>query len=177
MSDAPLKQYLPRQVDPRKFAVKGISLSGRVPLAQLSRLSEAVQNGAEEIDVHLDFGVDPQGKRTLKGHAKASVSVMCQRCLQPTQLTLEANIALAVVWTDEQAKNLSQDLEPWILEEGPADLYQAIEEELLLVLPMVAYHEEQCIDPSTLSSGEVEQVVEVSDNPFKVLEQLKGSPK
>ena len=177
MSDAPSQPYLPRQVDPRKFAQKGINLSGRIPLSQLPRLSEAVQSGAEEVEVQVEFGVDQQRAKTLKGHAKASVSVICQRCLQPTQLILDANIALAVVWTEEQAQNLSKDLDPWILEEGPADLYEAIEEELLLVLPMVAYHEEQCIDATALSAGEVVQDEAVSDNPFKVLEQLKGSPK
>ncbi|UTA46346.1 YceD family protein [Simiduia sp. 21SJ11W-1] len=177
MSDAPSTTTLPRQVDPRKFAQKGISLSGRIPLKALSRLHDAVQGGAEEIDVHLNFGVDEQGAKTLKGNADARVSVVCQRCLQPTQLDLHANIALAVVWTEAQAQNLSKDLEPWILDEGPADLYDAVEEELLLALPMVAYHEEQCVDPSVLSVGEVEPDTQESDNPFKVLEQLKGSPK
>ena len=76
MSDAPLQTTLPRQVDPRKFAQKGISLSGRVPLVQMPRLNEAVQSGAEEVDVHLEFGVDQQRAKTLKGHAKASVSVI-----------------------------------------------------------------------------------------------------
>jgi len=177
MSDAPLQTILPRQVDPRKFAQKGISLSGRVPLAQMPRLSEAVQSGDEEVDVHLEFGIDQQRAKTLKGHAKASVSVVCQRCLQPTKLTLDADIALAVVWTEEQGQDLSKDLDPLILEEGPTDLYQVVEDELLLVLPMVAYHEEQCIDASSLSAGTEVQDDKVSDNPFKVLEQLKGSPK
>ncbi len=177
MSDAPSLQFLPRQVDPRKFATKGVSLSGRIPLADMARLSEAVQSGAEEIDVHLNFGIDEQGAKTLKGSADARVSVVCQRCLQPTQLSLHADIALAVVWTEEQAQHLSKDLEPWILDEGPADLYVAVEEELLLALPMVAYHEEQCVDPAVLSVGEVVPDTQESDNPFKVLEQLKGSPK
>lgn len=177
MSDAPSTTFLPRQVDPRKFAQKGISLSGRIPLTALPRLNEAVQGGSEEIDVHLDFGIDEQGAKTLKGYADARVSVVCQRCLQPTELTLHADIALAVIWTEAQAQNLSKDLDPWILDEGQADLYEAIEEELLLVLPMVAYHEEQCVDPSVLSVGEVEPDTQESDNPFKVLEQLKGSPK
>jgi uncharacterized protein len=177
MSDAPSKKLLPRQVDPRKFATKGISLSGRVPLEALPRLSEAVQSGVDEIDVHLHFGIDEQGAKTLKGSADARVSVVCQRCLQPAQLTLHADIALAVIWTEEQAQNLSKDLDPWVLEEGPADIYQAVEEELLLVLPMVAYHEEQCIDPSVLSVGDVVPDAQESNNPFKVLEQLKGSPK
>lgn len=179
MSDAPSKQSLPRLVDPRKFAQKGVSLSGYVLLTDMPRLAEAVEGGAMEIEVHLEFGRDQQGAKTLVGKARAEVSVMCQRCLQPTQYELIAPIALAVVWNEDQAKNLPKSLDPWILDEGVADLYQAIEEELLLALPMVAYHEKKCIDASLLQAGEVEPEVseDTSNNPFKVLEQLKGSPK
>lgn len=178
MSDAPLNKHLPRQVDPRKFAQKGVGLSGQIPLASLARLSEAVAGGVDEITADLTFGVNEQGCKVMTGHAEAEVYVVCQRCLENTQLRLSADISLGIVWNEDQASNLSKDLEPWILDEGPADLYSAVEEELLLSLPMVAYHKENCIDASLLKSGEEpEEEPEELSNPFKVLEQLKGSPK
>lgn len=177
MSDTPQKQHLPRQIDPRKFAQKGVTLSGTVALSDMPRLTEAVQGSAGDIEVELAFGIDEQGAKTVRGQARAEVTVICQRCLQPTQYALKADISLAVVWNEDQAKALSRNLEPWILGEGNADLYEAIEEELLLVLPMVVYHEKQCVDASALQAGEVAEPEQVSNNPFKVLEQLKGSPK
>jgi len=51
-----------------------------------------------------------------------------------------------------------------------------IEEELLLSLPAVAYHSEPCLDSKLYSSGKPVEVKETK-NPFKVLEQLKSSPK
>ena len=51
------------------------------------------------------------------------------------------------------------------------------EEELLLNLPPVAYHEELCINEKLFSSGEPVVVEQERKNPFQVLEQLKSSPK
>ena len=67
-------------------------------------------------------------------------------------------------------------LDPWIVGEGAADFYDMIEEEMLLNLPAVAYHQEPCIDSKLFVSGEL-VAVKQEKNPFQVLEQLKSSPK
>jgi uncharacterized protein len=89
---------------------------------------------------------------------------------------VESNISLAVVWDEEEAEKLPESLDPWIVGEGLADFYEMIEEEMLLSLPAVAYHEEQCVDRQLFSSGQPVEVKKVK-NPFQVLEQLKSSPK
>ena len=177
MSMAPTEQTLPRQVDPRKFAQKGVALAGIIQVADLPRIADAVTDVDSVVVVDVVFGTNDEGHKTLSGTAEATLSVTCQRCLEPTALKLDVELSLAIVWDEEHAAKLPKSLDPWITEEGAADLYHIIEEELLLELPMVAYHEEACVDQAAFSSGEEVVEPEPKRNPFQVLEQLMGSPK
>lgn len=169
-------KLLPRLGDPRKFAQQGISLQGVVPVNVLPRLSGALQDTDGEIQADLEFGLSEEKKKIVTGHVKANLPLLCQRCLSPVSVLVESEISLGIVWDEEHAESLPESLDPWIVGEGAADLYDMIEEEMLLSLPAVAYHEDLCVDSKLFSSG---QPVEVKKekNPFQVLEQLKGSPK
>lgn len=179
MSKAPYHKVLPRGIDPRKFAQQGIEIAGDVPVAELARLVETLADSRSNVAVTLDFGVNEEGHKVLHGTADAQVQVICQRCLEPMPLPLSSELALGIVWTEEQAVALPKSLDPLIAPEGAIDIYEVIEEELLLSLPMTPYHDHDCIDPALMSSSDktVEAEADTTNNPFKVLEQLKGSPK
>lgn len=176
MSKPPFHKSFPRHGDPRKFAQQGIELEGNIALADLPRLVDALQDSAGDMQVALVFGINEEGKRVVTGHAAGDVALVCQRCLEPVKQRLECDISLAIVWDEDAAKALPSYLDPWIVGEGAADFYEMIEEELLLGLPPVAYHEEPCVDRKLYSSGKPVEVKETK-NPFNVLEQLKSSPK
>jgi uncharacterized protein len=171
-----LQNLLPRQGDPRKFAQQGISLQGVVPVSALSRLVDALQEPAGEIQVNLVFGLSEEKKKIVTGHASANVSLMCQRCLSPVTVLVESHISLGIVWDEEHASALPEYLDPWIVGEGAADFFEMIEEEMLLSLPGVAYHEVLCVDNKLFSSGKPVEIKQ-EKNPFQVLEQFKRSPK
>lgn len=176
MFKPPIHKPLPRQGDPRKFAQQGVTLEGFIPVADLLRVVDATENSAGEIQVHLEFKISEEGKRAVTGHASANLALICQRCLESVTVPVESNISLAIVWDEEAAKALPQHFDPWITGEGMADLYDMIEEELLLSLPAVAYHEDACVDSKLYSSGKPVEAKK-EKNPFQVLEQLKSSPK
>ncbi|HEX7764359.1 MAG TPA: YceD family protein [Cellvibrio sp.] len=167
---------LPRQADPRKFAQQGVSLEGIIPTSELPRIVEATESSEGEVQVKLEFKLSEEGRRVVVGHAHADMVLICQRCLEPVTVPVESDISLGIVWDEEAAAKLPPHFEPWIAGEGMADLYDMIEEELLLSLPAVAYHEEPCIDSKLYSSGKPVEVKR-EKNPFQVLEQLKSSPK
>ncbi|MDQ2075671.1 YceD family protein [Marinimicrobium sp. ABcell2] len=177
MFEATPNKPLPRLGDPRKFAQQGVRLSGHVPLSAFERVCEVLADTSGNAGVELEFGISAERKLVVTGRAHADLVLTCQRCLNPVTVPIEADIALAIVIDEEGAKNLPRQLDPWILaDEGNADLYQMVEDELLLNLPAVAYHPEPCIEVEFLSSGEPE-VAPAKQNPFQVLEQLKGTPK
>lgn len=176
MFKAPFHKLLPRQGDPRKFAQQGVVLEGFIPIADLPRIVEATESSSGDVQVNLEFGISEEGKRAVTGRAVADLSLVCQRCLEPVLIPVESDISLAIVWDEDAAKGLPQHFDPWIAGEGVADLYDMIEEELLLSLPAVAYHPEPCVDKKLYSSGKPVEVKK-EKNPFQVLEQLKSSPK
>lgn len=176
MFPAPYDKPLPKQGDPRKFAQQGIAMSGFVPILALPRLVDALESSDGSVAVNLVFGINEDRKKVVSGTATADVHLLCQRCLNPVLVPVACDIALAVIWDEDDIKALPKNLDPWIADEGVADFYEMIEEELLLNLPPVAYHEELCISEELFRSGEP-VVVKQEKNPFQVLEQLKSSPK
>ncbi len=177
MFQAPPHKPLPRQGDPRKFAQQGISISGFVAVSALPRLRDALASDEGDVEVVLDFRVGEDGKKLVSGRASANLGMVCQRCLGPMIQPVACDIALAILWSEEDIMTLPKDLDPWIVAEGLTDFYDMVEEEILLSLPPVAYHAELCIDEKLLSSGEPVAVKPEKKNPFQVLEQLKSSPK
>ena len=176
MFKTPSLKSLPKQGDPRKFAQQGIALQGLVAVNALPRLAAAVQDTNGNLQVDLAFGISEEKKKVVTGHASADLILICQRCLEKVTVPVESNISLGIVWDEEEADKLPEYLDPWITGEGLADFYEMIEEEMLLSLPAVAYHEEACVDNKLFSSGQPVEVKK-SKNPFQVLEQLKSSPK
>ncbi len=173
MSEGAPTQRLPRQIEPRKLAYNQVSFNGIVQSKNLQRLTDTAQiNG--DIEVNLDFHVDEQGRRIVSGQVKAAVALECQRCLQLIdEQILAPNVMIAVVKNEDESKQLPKHIDPWIVEEDEADFYAFIEDELLLTMPVAAYHDYSCIDESLLSRGDGEER-EQKPNPFSVLADMKN---
>ena len=165
---------LPTQIDPRKLALQGITLEGEFSAKDLPRLSASVEAVNSSISVALEFSRDQSGQPLVKGEAKISVDVICQRCLDPVSIEIKAAIALQVIWSEDRIANVSPDYEPWIVVDKIADLAVAIEDELLLALPIVSYHDiDKCTGTAVDSKASTKDEEAVADSPFSILKQLK----
>lgn len=174
MSEGSSVQQIPRLVSPRKLAYSSTSIEGKLDGNNLSALMEAADCSGE-IVVSLQFFIGDEGKRRVGGHISANLAYQCQRCLEtmPAQ-AVDVDVAVAIVRNEDEAKQLPKALDPWVVSEEEADIYELIEEELLLALPVVSYHDYECVDMSLMSSDEeAEEVVEEKHNPFSVLSSLK----
>ncbi|MCO1333996.1 YceD family protein [Microbulbifer sp. OS29] len=176
MSIPPSKSVLPESIDARKLVQREQTFDGILPLESLARLSSAVESVDGHICIQLQFGRNLQGHRVVSGKLQLTVDLLCQRCLKPVREHIEAEFGWGIVWTEEQGKALSKDLDPVIQDGDELDLYPILEDEILLNLPMVAYHQEECVSKESFRFGdETTAADEQQANPFKVLEQLKGS--
>ena len=170
MSKAPL----PIKVDPRRSADHGLSYDGSLPLLRLERLTSYLVDAEGEIKVSLSFGIDEEKIRHLHGTAEVSVRMLCQRCLEPVTIPLRAELHLGIVKDDEAAGMLPRRYDPLVVIDNELDVNQAIEDELILTLPLIASHQgcsikTDFLDPNAKSDG-VDK-----ENPFNVLAQLKGN--
>lgn len=172
MSERAPEKRLPKLVEPRKLAVAHAHFQRFIDAEDLPRLQEVALK-IESVIVDIQFGKDEQGRPQLSGDIQGSLMLECQRCLEPMLEQINRQVSLAIVWDEAQAKALPKNLDPWIVGEEEADLAAILEEELLLALPVVARHTEDCLGSGQLSFGEPEETEEVKPNPFSVLADLK----
>jgi uncharacterized protein len=175
MSDRTPKNVLPRIVDPRRFCQQGVVLRGYVPHGDLPRLVEN-KVVVDRVDAELVFAVDEQRARVVTGNLAVDVQIECQRCLEPMPLTLDCNVSLAVVWDEESSREIAGAYDPWIVASEETDLYAMIEEEILLNLPYVSYHDYSCGQLAVEDDSE-DEVEPEKQNPFQALQQLKDKMK
>jgi uncharacterized protein len=169
-------QYLPRLVDAIKLSRQAAHMEGRVKLAELDRLADLMDGAGGDAEVKLQFGLDDHGRRTVSGEIAAVLPVLCQHCLQAMDFSVDIDLNVALTWSDDEARNLPSVLDPVMVanDEGEVDLYQLVEEELLLALPSRGKGPEIFgkIDEAAGNSEE--------NNPFsslaEVKEQLKKTP-
>ena len=165
---------LPTQIDPRKLALQSTLLEGNINAGSLTRLSSAVTDICGPVHASIVFELDESRQPIAKGNISVSVKVICQRCLDPMVLDLKAKFALQVIWTEEQMANVAPSYEPWLVVDKTADLIPVVEDELLLALPIVNYHDLGSCTGDAIQQNEAVRGEEVIvDNPFSVLQQLK----
>lgn len=130
---------LPSSIDPWRLAQDGSQLTGRVPLAGMTRLRGLVHELSGEAEAALCFGRDEQSRFRVTGRVAARVVLLCQRCLQPYTCELQAQPLLALLADESQVETLPQHYDPLIVGSvlSPATL---VEDELILALPLVARH-------------------------------------
>lgn len=148
MSDPAPRQNLPHHVDALKLCQQRAQVSGAVGLTDLPRVAAQLHEvtgkaHAELIALILHGCV----RRVIKGQVKASLNLVCQRCLEGIAVTVHPALSLALVWNDEQAGNLPRWLDPVLMEGSDLDLYSIVEDELLLAMPLVASHEKGVCNP------------------------------
>lgn len=176
-----LKEPLIRTLDIRKAATRGLTVKGGLSPAALKRFSALLNEDSGTIEAVISFDKDCEQRLIARVQTTAEVTVTCQRCLRALPVTLAGDTTLAAVVSDEQASQLPRNVEPLVLADPEAtDLWDVVEEELILALPAYSYHEtEEC--RATVSEYRAPVVEESSDNtrsnPFNVLEQLKPGNK
>lgn len=173
MSEHAATSTLPRFVEPRKLAQMESVYQGRVPVEQLERLGQAAAK-VQSVKAKMAFGINDTGHRVLTGSVEAALVLECQRCLEPVSQDISFDFCLAVVRDEEASKQLPSELDPWIVVDLEADLYAMVEDEILLNLPIVVYHNYQCVDMHKMSSsGFDEDDHTLQQSPFGVLADLK----
>jgi uncharacterized protein len=183
----------PNRLDVAAFAEQQQALTGHWPLSALTRLAESAAL-ADAAGDGVDWQLHGERRRRLGAddetwlhiEADATVSMQCQRCLQPVAMRVEVDRWLRFVPGGEAAAAaLDADSEDDVLPlQRATDVQMLIEDELLLELPLVPRHE-VCSQPLPMSAGEAELAAleDLDDgpaerpNPFAVLAGLKEPPK
>ncbi len=170
---------LPDKVDAMRQAREGRQYRARLPLQDMRRLAPLLNDNQGEIDVNIGLGIGEDGIAHVAGSASATLRVLCQRCMEPMAIDVEAGFRLGLVHSESQGEALPEPYEALLMEEGEISLADVIEDELLLALPQVPMHDEQSCASADIMQAlaarmkETEQQAPGKENPFAVLKQLK----
>jgi len=174
---------LPKEINILNLADHGAHMVGVVDITDMSRLEPSLVSSAHKAEVTLEFGIDVEKLRYIKGHIKAKLALVCQRCLKPMDYLIDDAIALSPVFNENEANELPTSYEPvMIANHETQSLTALIEDELILRLPIVALHENQDCAPRMTTNTEHAQTValdeeEATNHPFAVLADLTSLPK
>ena len=163
------KTPLPRFLDPRKMCDGQQTITGHVDLVNLAGFCSYLQSDQGQVNVELNFSRDNAHRPLITGKASIKdVKISCQRCLDAISLDIIADTSVAIVLTEEQAEKLPSELDPWLLEDKKLDLNEFVDHEMILNIPIVAYHSD-CEVASEYGGKETEQE---KPNPFEGLQAL-----
>ena len=156
-------------IDGLEFAGRGNQASGRVAIAELSRVADYLASAEGMLDCELQGGrsEDGSGHLELQLAVTGELQLRCQRCLQALHFPLRLDKQLRLVvagreWPEEDVEDESFDAIEASREMAVGDL---IEDEVLLALPISPRHE-ICDTP-------VMKDTKQDASPFAVLRKLK----
>ncbi len=144
---------------------------GVYPIASLGRLKEILHGEEGFITAKIEFGRSV-GFASIKGKVSADLLVECQRCLEPMKTRVEGNFKFALVKSEDEIELLPQEFEPYLLEGDEQSIIDLVEDELLLGLPMVPAHDNDCSDFLAEQEKTIKAEKEAS-HPFAALKSLK----
>ena len=134
---------LPEKLNPWRIAAENGCLNGKLALATLPRLTAALDRPEGIVTIALTAGIDGQGIRFIKGVLQTEVELTCQRCLGLMRLPLEVTVSLGLARDEAEIDRLPHEYEPLLIAEGGSlTVADLIEDELLLALPQIPWHDD-----------------------------------
>ena len=110
---------------------------------------------------------------------EGDVTVECDRCLEPLEMPIDAQVRLSVKFGEEEVSEIGSENEREVIfvkeDDAELDMSQIIFDYACLALPMQRVHEEGECNPETMKYygvGETPETVEEESNPFAALKDL-----
>lgn len=147
--------------------------SGIIPLKQMARLTSLLLPADVVVEVDFEFTRGDFSHDAIRGIYRAELSASCQRCLEPMSLPIEQSFELLIDASDEDVEALQMDTV--YTDDGYLDLYEVIEDELILALPLIMMHEDKGCNQYLSQQADEPQPANEKPNPFAVLASLKDS--
>ena len=177
-------EFAARTLNVAAFAANGESYTGDERLARFGRLMEETRGlGGETL---VSYSVRGSERQDAAGQdepwlhlaAQATLSLICQRCMSPTDVPVAFGRDFRFVANEELAAVEDEESEEDVLVLSKTyNLLELMEDELLMAMPPVPMHQ-ACPQPVTLQAADPDFLAEpeAKPNPFAVLQQLKSKP-
>lgn len=166
----------PERIDPFKFAETGKVIDGIFATAYFDRFCQELHSDKGEIACKINGVKDHDtGRKMLQFEVSGQIELICQGCTEPFMHQLEHSAIMYPCYNEEQMKQVPEDGEPVFAEEDGLDIKSAVEDELILSLPLIPLFGE-CEELAAYEVGELPELTDEEvekENPFSALKNLK----
>jgi uncharacterized protein len=166
-----MQKKLPESVDFLKQVERKAGFECTWPVSTFERLAEAVCSDRGQVSARLQFGTRA-GIPCLDGRVQAELELRCERCLDPVTQHIESEFRFGLITAENEADLLPKEFEP-LLVDAEQSLLELVEDELLLSLPIVARHDEECSE-LLQKHRQDDEVQGDTHRPFAALKDLMG---
>ena len=165
-----MQEKLRRRYQIQKEVSRGGYFQGKIEVGDLARLPEFLLSDQAEIAVGFNVSKSDYDSPMLEGRLETSLTVECQRCLEAMEIPLQIDFKLLVDADDDMVAESS--LDTVYSEDGTIDIFEVVEDEIIIGLPLVIMHEDVACNEfwQTREEGPGQAAKE---NPFSVLAKLK----
>lgn len=165
---------IPELIDPSKGCDKKLTYHGVIVAGQLPRFSALQCDQAKAdapVNVSIAFKRDDDKQALAEVEFQTLAKLVCQRCLQVLEFEISGTATLMFCKDNDEVKRAPKRYEPVLVEADKINLWQIVEDELLLSLPMyVAHTNVNC--NRYLEELKQANAEESTTNPFAVLSDL-----
>lgn len=144
-----------------------------IPVSSMPRLVDMLAPGEQSVRVKASFALDDDGRALVTLMVTAEVRLTCQRCAEPFGYPVVVESLVCPIHHERESAELPSHYAPFLFEGEQLSLAEMAEEELLLSLPLVPMHEDDCTRPENRAyyAAPTEAGVE-KRNPFAELKNL-----
>jgi uncharacterized protein len=174
------KEFAARRLDVKGFAEEGAALSGVSAVQQHVRLMAETQGRGAEAPVNWSVSGEVRNRQHvhpeiwLHLQAQVTLSLTCQRCLEPVEVPVSVDRSFRFVSDEELAAAQDEESEEDVLALSRGfDLVQLVEDELLMEIPLAPAHETCPPVKLALADSSFESATNRQENPFASLGRLK----
>lgn len=170
---------LQEKIDFNKLVASEANYDVELDKSVMPRLQEACVS-LDSIKLKVKFYKDLQGLRNIEGSISALCTLVCQRCGNNYKEKIETSFKSTPDLKKAESLRIADKLDFIDIDEnGIFDLYDYLEDCLLVSLPIVAAHDDD--DENCQRQGHDwtygDIVEDKKENPFDILKDLKGSLK
>ena len=164
------KAQVPKLVQPQSLAYQQQTIKGTLSARYLKRLTEYFPS---DIKICFLFSVNEQDKIAISGQVQATLRLNCQRCLANFELPVCSKRQYQLGYKIESPNQETAAYEPLFWDGAEFDLWELIEDEILLCVPYVPKHGAEACNLPAYQQGSGKVAQQQEDNPFAALSKFK----
>ena len=127
-------------LDAEVLAHAGLTWEGEFNGTRFARLQGVALSDTPRVTVRLAFALLDQ-RPVVHGKLLTEFELVCQRCLGAMRHPVAEQFELMLIASHAELERVPEACEPWISNPQRLNVFELVEEQLLLALPLIAKHD------------------------------------